>query len=130
MSGSIYGGIVAGTPNLRAGAASCVINGEAVDFTNLKYNLNTLKRETKRTQNAIAGFGEMPQESVISMTILDAGSLSVAAFNLMRNVPIQVPLANGKTIYGEGMWTTEVGDVNTETGEFDVTFHGRHVTEA
>ena len=42
---------------------------------------------------------------------------------------IVAELANGKTIIGEGLWTVNVQEVESEDAVFDVRWEGREVTE-
>jgi hypothetical protein len=114
----------------RAGTASLSIDGVPYDITNTAYFANVVKRETLKGQNAIHGFKEMPEAPYISGTIRDAATLSLAALNAMRNVTVTLTLANGKTVSGDGMWSTDLEEVETEEGTFKVKFEGYTVEES
>lgn len=125
MSGSVNT-----TTQRRAGIASLTINGTAYDVQgDLAYLPSTVKRETLLGQSGVQGFSEMPAAPYISATIRDAGSLTVQDFNQMTSVSVVLILANGKTIYGDGMWNTECEEVKTQEGTFTVKFEGYDVTE-
>ena len=105
------------------------MDGEALDVSDVTYNANQIKRETQTGQNGVHGFSAMPVAPSISFTVRDAGNLSQQSFNQMTSSTVVIQLANGKTVYGDGMWTTEVAEVNTTEGTFKVTFEGITVTE-
>lgn len=116
--------------NRRAGIASLTIDGIAYDVvSDLAYFANKVKRETLIGQSSIHGFSEMPQACYISATIRDSGSMTVATFNAMTNSTLVLSLANGKVVYGEGMWNTESEEVKTQEATFSVRFDGPNVIE-
>lgn len=114
----------------RAGIASLEINGEVVDVASgLKYDATFIKREMLLGQSGVQGFSEMPKTGSMSAVIRDAGTMSVANFMQMTNVPVVAVLANGKTVYGDSLTCTECNEVDTSEGTFDVKFEGL-VTES
>jgi hypothetical protein len=114
----------------RSGTATLTIDGVPYDITKTSYFANVVKRETLKGQNAIHGFKEMPEAPYISGTIRDAANLSVVAINAMRSVTVTLQLANGKTVSGDTMWSTDVEAVETEEGTFEVKFEGFTVEES
>jgi hypothetical protein len=106
------------------------INGDAWDVvSDLVWNAVTVVRETLKGQTAVEGFSEMPTQGFIGATLRDRPDYPVQNFNQMTNVEVIVLQANGKQIYGAGMWNTEVGEVRTQEGTFTVRFEGPQVTE-
>jgi hypothetical protein len=118
------------TPGLIAGIATLSINGQSyVVRGKLAYKPSRVARESKIGQSGVAGFKEMPVTGAISMTLSDAGGLTVIDFNRMTDVTVTAQLANGKGVSGAGMWQTGEIEVDTEEGTFDVTFEGDRVEE-
>ena len=129
MSATLYNGTTTNATR-RAGIASLEINGEVVDVaSDLAYDATYIKREMLLGQSGIQGFSEMPKTGSISATIRDSGSMSVANFMQMTNVPVVAVLANGKTVYGDSLTCTECSEVKTGEATFDVKFEGT-VTES
>ncbi len=121
---------MSGSNNPSAGIATLAINGTSYDVvSDAAYLPNTVKRETLVGQSGVQGFSELPVAGTISATIRDNGSLTVGSFNQMRNVNVVLTLANGKTVYGDGLWCTENDEVKTQEGTFSVKFEGAFVQE-
>lgn len=116
--------------NRLAGLASITVGGTTYmlvgDFI---YRPSTVTRETLAGMDGIHGFKETPAPGRIEATIRDAGGLSVNSFNNMVNVSVVGQLANGKTIVGNSLWTTEPPEVNAVEGSFKVIFEGVDVSE-
>jgi hypothetical protein len=113
-----------------AGIASITIDGDAYDVvSDLVWNPSSVVRETLKGQTRVEGFSEMPTQGFIACTLRDNGTLSVATFNTLVGSTLVVQQANGKTIYGDGMWCTELGEVRTQEGTYAVRFEGDNVTE-
>lgn len=113
-------------PNRLAGEAEVTVDGQtymiAGDF---HYSPASVNRETLTGQDRVHGFRETPRAPFISVTIRDAGSLTVADFNSMTDVTISAELSNGKQVIGRDMWTVGEGqDVNTQEATFEVRFEG------
>ena len=116
--------------NLIAGTAQVVADGITYQLAgDAKYNPSSVKREALIGQDGFHGWKELPIPGSISMSIRDAGSLTVANFNSMRNSTVTLTLANGKTVIGRNMGTTEVNDVDSTEGKFDVKWEGPQVVE-
>jgi len=114
---------LAGTASLTADGVTYMLVGD------LSYQSSTVKRESLVGQDGVHGYKETPIAGKIQGTIRDAGDLTVADINAMVSVTLVVTLANGKTIIGRKMWTTEPQDVKTEEGTFEVVWEGPSVTE-
>lgn len=131
MSGTLYSGSISSGGGRRAGVASATVDGEIVDVAGeLSYDPSTVKRETLEGQSGVQGFSEMPKTGLMKFRARDSGSLQVSAFNTKTNSTLVFVLANGKTVYGDGMWNTEVSAVNSAEGTFDLTFEGVSVVES
>ncbi|ORJ23959.1 phage tail tube protein (plasmid) [Rouxiella badensis] len=119
------------TSNRIAGTASVSVDGVTIMIVGqFKYRPGTVKRETLTGMDGVHGFKEKPNPCMISAQVRDSGGTTVADFNSMTNVTVTAELANGKTIIGSGMWTTDVQEVDSEDAVFDVTFEGGSVTES
>jgi hypothetical protein len=123
---------MSGTTSRRlAGIASMHIDGVPWDVvSDLVYNCNTVTRETLKGQTAVEGYSEMPTQGFIGATLRDRGDATVADFNRMTNATVICRLANGKQVYGSGMWCVEAAEVRTHEASFAVRFEGDNVTEA
>ncbi|WP_424139902.1 phage tail tube protein [Roseomonas chloroacetimidivorans] len=113
----------------RAGVASATIDGEAIDMSDLVYDVTAVTRENLTGQNGVHGYSEMPKTPQMAFTVRDAQNMSVSAFMAMTSVSIVAVLASGKTVSGDGMWCTECSEVNTTAGTFSVRFSGFSVEE-
>ena len=121
---------MSGTTNRRAGIASLSIDGVAYDVAaDASYFANKVKRETLIGQSGVQGYQEMPVAGYITATIRDNGSLSVAYLNGLTASTLVLTLANGKIVYGDGMWSTEVEEVKSQEATFMVKFEGPAVYE-
>jgi hypothetical protein len=114
----------------RAGIATLSINGTSYDVvSDASYFVSTVKRDTLTGQSGVQGYSEMPVAGYISATIRDNGGMTVASFNQMTSVNCVLTLANGKQVYGDGMWNTEADEVKTQEGTFSIKFEGSPVLE-
>lgn len=122
---------MADTTNRLAGVAYLSVDGQSYMVAGeITYKVSSVKRETLSGPSGVQGYSEMPIPGSISVSLRDAGSLTVANFNAMTNVTVTAELANGKTIIGSGMWTVESQEVKTGEATFDVKFEGPTVEEA
>ncbi|MFZ6724709.1 phage tail tube protein [Undibacterium sp. MH2W] len=121
---------MADTTNRLAGIAYLSVDGQTFMLAgDLGYSVSKVTRETVIGQDRVHGYTEKPHAGFISGTIRDAGGLSVASFNAMSNVTVTCELANGKTVVGRNMWTTEAQEVKTAEGTFEVKWEGFSVEE-
>lgn len=120
------------TPTSRrlAGVTSCTIQGNAYDIVgDCVWSASVVKRETLMGQTRVEGYSEMPSAGFIAMMLRDSSAFSVRNFNGLTDVTVVVFQANGKQIYGDGMWNTETSEVKTQEGTFTVRFEGNDVYE-
>ncbi len=116
--------------NLIAGVAQITVDGATYQLEGgLKYSPSSVKREAMVGQDGFHGWKETPVTGSISMSIRDAGNMSVATFNSIRNATVVASLANGKIVTGRNMGTTDVQEVDTEDAKFEVKFEGPQVSE-
>jgi hypothetical protein len=122
---------MADNTNRLAGVAYLSVDGQSFMLSgDLSYIVSKVKRETLIGQDGVHGYSETPVAGSISGTLRDGGTLSVAAINAMSNVSVVAELANGKTIIGRNMWTTEAQEVKTADATFEVKWEGFSVEEA
>lgn len=114
-----------------AGIAYIAVNGQNYMLQGeLTYSVSTVSRETLVGQDRVHGFAEKPHAGFIAATLRDSGGLRLADFNAMVDANIVLELANGKSIVGSGMWTTDAQEVDTQEGKFSVRWEGFSVEEA
>lgn len=120
------------TPKGRlAGVVAFTIDGDAWDVAgDLEYSPTTIVRATVKGQSRVEGFSEMPAEGYVSASLRDRPDATVYSLNLKTSATLTAQLANGKTVYGAGMW--QVGEIGVRTTEatFTVRFDGTSVTES
>jgi hypothetical protein len=122
---------MADTTSRLAGIAYITVDGNSYMLAaDASYQVSTVSRETLTGQDRVHGYSEKPVAGFISGTFRDSNALTVADFNAMTNVTVVLELANGKTIVGRNMWTTDVQEVKTSEATFDVKFESTSVVEA
>lgn len=123
---------MSGTTNRRlAGLASITIDGDAWDVAgDLEYSPSTVARETMKGQTAVEGYSEMPQQGYMSMRLRDRADETVYSLNGKTASTIIAQLANGKTVYGYGLWQTGEIGVATQEATFTIRFEGPSVVES
>ena len=121
---------MSGTTSRLAGLAVMQIDGEPWDVvSDLEYLAVQVVRETLKGQTAVEGYSEMPTQCYISATLRDRPDYALSQLNTKTNSEVIALLASGKSVYGTGMWNTELGAVRTQEGTFTVRFDGPLVTE-
>ncbi|EKM0565649.1 phage tail tube protein [Escherichia coli] len=118
------------TSNRLAGTVYVTVNGVTVMVEgSFKYQVSKVNRTTLSGMDGVHGYKEKPVAPYISARLRDSGGTNVQGFGEQTNVNIVAELANGKTIIGEGLWTVNVQEVESEDAVFDVRWEGRDVTE-
>lgn len=116
--------------NLLAGTAQVSVDGQTYQLEGgLKYSPSKVKREALTGPDGFHGWKETPVPGSITMSLRDAGDLTVESFNSMRNATIVAQLANGKTVVGRNMGAVDTQEVETEDAKFEVKFEGPSVSE-
>lgn len=116
--------------NLIAGTAQITVDGATEQLEGgLKYSVATVKRTALMGKDGFHGWKEEPVAPFIEMSIRDAGNLTVASFNAMRNATVVASLANGKIVTGRNMGAVDVQEVDTDDAKFTVRFEGPQVSE-
>ena len=107
------------------------IDGDAWDVVgDLEYSPTTVARETLKGQTAVEGYSEMPQQGSMSARLRDRADETVYSLNGKTTSTIIAQLANGKTVYGYGLWQTGEIAVNTQEATFTIRFEGPSVVES
>ena len=118
------------TTNRLAGTCYLSVDGQnymlAGDFS---YKVSGVSRETLKGQDGVHGYSETPQPGYIAATLRDSSTLSVADINGMSNATVVAELANGKTIIGSNMWTTDQQESKASDATLEVKWEGASVTE-
>ncbi|WP_043838842.1 phage tail tube protein [Muricoccus aerilatus] len=91
------------------------------------YRLATVTRESLVSMTSIDGYSEKPIAPYIKATLRDMPGFSVADFEGMTNVTVELSLNNGKVITGQGMWNTAAQEVDAAEAKFAVQFEGDSV---
>ncbi|MGO3395342.1 MAG: phage tail tube protein [Serratia proteamaculans] len=111
--------------NLLAGTAYVSVDGLTIMVVGqFKYSTGRVKRETLIGMDGVHGYKETFVAPYISCQVRDSGSTVLADFNHQVNVTLVVELANGKTLIGSGMWSTDVQEVDSEEAVFTVKWEG------
>lgn len=120
------------TSRRLAGVVGFTIDGDAWDAVgDVDYQPDGFTVETLKGQTRVEGYSEMPMQGSISATLRDRGDVAVRGLAEKRSASIIVQAANGKTVYGYGMWRVgEPPSVKTSDGTFTIKFEGDSVTEA
>ena len=95
-----------------------------------KYRPSKVERTSLTGMDGVHGYKEKPIPGYISCQIRDSGGTTVSGFNGQTNVNVIAELANGKTIIGNGLWTVNAQEVESEEATFDVRWEGTDVTES
>ncbi|KTT24265.1 phage tail protein [Pseudomonas oryzihabitans] len=121
---------MADSSNRLAGVCYLTVDGAnymmAGDFS---YKVSGVTRDTLKGQDGVHGYSEMPVQGYIGGTLRDSGGLSMAALNAMTSVTVVLELANGKTVIGRNMWSTEQQENKTTEATIEMKFEGPSVTE-
>ena len=111
-----------------AGSGSLTSDGVAFSVVDEPgYRLATRTRETMISMSSIDGYSEKPIAPYIKANLRDMPGFSVADFEDMTNVTVELVLNNGKVITGQGMWNTAAQEVNAGDAKFSVQFEGDNV---
>jgi hypothetical protein len=65
----------------------------------------------------------------ISVTIRDAGGITISDFAAMNDVTVVIVCRNGKSILGNDMWQVGEIEVDTKEATFKLEFEGGDVSE-
>lgn len=118
------------TTQRRGGVFSLNVGGTDYDCVDgISYILSTEKRETMIGVSGIQGYKAMPVSGQIKAKLRDNDGFKASDFANMTSVSVIGQTANGKSIAGTGMWTTEVIEVDPIEGTFEVVFEGAQVRE-
>ena len=121
---------MSGTNNPLAGSASLTINGDPWNVVgDLAYMPSGNKNETLKGQTAVEGFSTMPMEGYISATLRDRRDRKLSDFQGASGLTVVGVLANGKVVTCTNGWVTELGELKTQEGTFEIHVESGDVTE-
>ena len=113
-----------------AGAASLTLNGVPWDVVgDLAYMPSGYDNETLKGQTRVEGRAIMPAAGYISATLRDQASIALSSLKGAANITAVGVLANGKVITCSNGWVTELGELKTQEGTFDIHIESGDVTE-
>ena len=113
-----------------AGITGLTVDGNAyMVVSDITWSPSWLRRETLTGLDSVHGYSEVPVAGFIEATLRDSSAISVADFNAMTCVEVQVTLANGKLVGGASLWTVNVQEVRAAEGTFVVRWEGDQVAE-
>lgn len=113
-----------------AGITGLTVDGNAyMVVSDVTWSPSTVRRETLVGLDSVHGYSEVPVQGFIEATLRDSGDNSVAAFNGMVCVEVQVTLANGKLVGGASLWTVNVQEVRAAEATFVVRWEGNDISE-
>jgi len=117
-------------PNRLAGTCYLTVDGVSYMLAGeFSYKPSGVSRETLTGQDGIHGYSESPKQGYIAGTLRDSSHLSIADINAMNNATVVAQLANGKTIIGRNMWTTDQQEAKSSDATIEVKWEGPSVTE-
>ena len=113
-----------------AGITGLTVDGNAyMVVSDITWSPSTIRRETLTGLDSVHGYSEVPVAGFIEATVRDSAAISVADFNAMACVEVQVTLANGKLVGGAALWTVNVQEVRAAEGTFVGRGDGDQVAE-
>jgi len=116
--------------NQRLGGTNfCTIDGVSFLLVEGSWRVSVPTRETQLGQDGIHGYTEKPGAGQIKVTLRDYGANRVANLGNITNSNVVLSLANGKTVIGANMWSTEQPSTALDDGKFEMTFESGSVTE-
>lgn len=118
------------TSQRRGGIFTLNVDGNDYDVVDgVTYVLSKVKRETMSGISGVQGYKESPVPGQIKAKLRDNDSFLAATFAGLTSSAVIGQCANGKTVSGSGMWTTETTEVDPIEGTFEVIFEGPTVRE-
>jgi hypothetical protein len=122
---------MADTTNRLAGTAYMSVDGVTYMLVgDFSYKVSGVSRETLKGMDGVHGYSEKPEQGFISATLRDSSNLSLSDLNAMSNVTVVAELANGKTVIGSAMWTTEQPESKAADATIEMKWESASVTES
>ena len=116
--------------NRLAGTAYLAINGKSMALAgDFAYQVSTPTREALVGQDGYHGYSEKPGHGVITATLRNSDKVSLTDLGNLVAATITVELANGKTVIGGQMFTTEKPKAKADDAGIEIEWHGPSVTE-
>lgn len=118
------------TKNRLAGTAYLSVDGKTYMLVgDFSYKVSGVSRETLMGMDGVHGYSEKPAQGYIGGTLRDSGGLSLRDLNDMSNVTVVCELANGKTVIGRNMWSTDQQENKATDATIEMKWEGPTVTE-
>lgn len=122
---------MADNPNRLAGTAYLSVDGVTYMLVgDFSYKVSGVSRETLNGMDGTHGYSEKPVQGYIGATLRDSSNLSLSDLNAMSNVTVVAELANGKTVIGSAMWTTEQPESKAADATIEMKWESASVTES
>lgn len=122
---------MAGAQRRLAGTAYVSVDGETIALVgDCEWTISDVTRESLLGMDGFHGYAERPAICHMQGTFRDTGDRPATSFRDMINVTVVFELANGKTVIGANMITTEAVVVNSVDATTRVRWEGPEVIEA
>lgn len=121
---------MAGAQKKLAGTAYVSVDGATYPLVgDVEWQVSDVTREALLGLDGYHGYAERPAATHMQGTFRDYGDYEAAVFRDMVNVTVTFELANGKTVIGANMVTTEAVVVNSVDATMRVRWEGPEVIE-
>ncbi|MDY7560219.1 phage tail tube protein [Pseudomonas sp. CCC3.2] len=118
-------------PNRLAGVCYLSVDGVSYMMSgDFSYKVSGVSRETLKGPDGVHGYAEKIEQGYIGATLRDSASLSLSDLNAMSNVTVVAELANGKTVIGSAMWTTDLPESKAADATIEMKWESASVTES
>lgn len=122
---------MAGAQRRLAGTAYVSVDGATYALVgDIEWTVSDITRTSLLGMDGFHGYSEVPAACHIQGTFRDMGDVEAARYRDMLNVTVMIELANGKTVIGANMITTEAIVVNSVEATSRVRWEGPNVIEA
>lgn len=122
---------MAGAQRRLAGTVFVSVDGQTIPIVaDCEWTVSDITRESLLGMDGFHGYSEKPAICHMQATFRDTGDRLAATFRDMVNVTVVFELANGKTIIGANMITTEAIVVNSTDATSRVRWEGPAILEA
>jgi len=95
-----------------------------------QFRLATVAREAMKSMTSgFDGYKESPETPYIEANLRDMPGISIADFEGMTNVTVELRRNNGKVVVGQGLTCMTAIEVNVSDAKFKVRFEGDNISE-
>lgn len=122
---------MAGAQRKLSGTAFVSVNGRTVPTVgDVEWTISDVTREALIGMDGYHGYAERPAATHMQATFRDVGDIEIASFRDEINVTVLFELANGKSVIGTNMITTEAIVINSVDATVRIRWEGPEVVEA